>query len=214
MKNWARLFAFLLTDGGVTVRNFNRGIIFFHNRSERLRYDFAESIAMTFGLRTSDDGFTCRAFSFEATKRLLQYSQTFRKKPYAHGTTKVYPEVRILKEIMEADEEILREFMRYAFSCDGSVHLSIRRSKNQWRFQKRVQLKCSHPILLNQYHQLLMRLNISSRIERADKRLIIDSREGLMRFADLIGFVDGVKISGKGGSKWRGLEKKTAPQHL
>jgi hypothetical protein len=207
-KSVARVLACLLTDGGVTFRSGNRGVIHFTNKSEKLRKEFSEACKDVFGVTPKDDGIECRIFSFELAQNLVQtYATSFRKKKLTEEDKLELLTAIIPHEIMNSDEETIKEFLRYAFSCDGSVSLSVRRTRNRWYFQKKIQLKCSLPNLLSQYQTLLQKLGIYSRKEERYQRLIIDSRQGITEFINLIGFVDGVKISGKGGSEWKNLEK-------
>ncbi len=203
----AKIIACLLTDGSVfSVYKGKPGVIAFYNRSNALRKDFAKAIKNVFGLTIHDDGFSCKVHSINAVKELLKHSNSYRKKKFENGE---FPTTTIPVEIMNGDENTIREFLKYAFSCDGSAQLSVLRppKRNRWNFQKRVQFACSHPVLLSQFHELLLKIGINSRKETKEKRLTIDSRENLLKFVNLVGFVDGVKISGKGGSKWKGLEK-------
>jgi hypothetical protein len=204
--NLVKIFACLLTDGGISVKKGKPRVITFYNKSEKLREEFANAMKKVFNLKVHDDGFSCRVESIKVVKELLRYSPSFRKKKFKDGS---FPPVTIPKEIMRGNKKVIQEFLRYAFSCDGSVHLSIRRSakKNRWYFQKRIQLKCSHPSLLSQFHELLLKIGISARKEENQRRIIIDSKENILKFIKFVGFVEGVKVSGKGGSKWKGLEK-------
>src|SRR3989338_3073955 len=80
-------------------------------------------------------------------------------------------------------------------------------TKNCWFFQKRIQLACKHPALLTDFQELLNKIGIHSRISVEQGKLLIDNRNGIESFCSKIGFIDGVKISGKGSSVWKGLEK-------
>lgn len=207
-KSVARVLACLLTDGGVTFRsrrNNTQGVVFFVNKSPAMRELFSEACEEVFRVTPHDDGIECRIFSDKLAHKLTKnFSTTFRKKTFKNGT---FPSVSIPKGIMEADEKTIKEFLKFAFSCDGSAHLSILWQKNRWFFQKRIQLKCTHPVLRKQFHELLLKIGIEARKEDKENRIIIDSTKNLLKFIQKVGFVDGVRISGKGGSVWKGLEK-------
>ena len=206
--NTAAIIAFLLTDGSVSYRKgYNRAEIALDSTSEVLHGEFAKLMKDELGLDTRRSGIKSRAYSFDIANNLVKYTGGYRTKQYADGT---YPQTKIPDEIKNADRGIISHFLKYAFTCDGSAGLSIQKSehtKNCWFFQKRIQLACKHPALLAGFQELLKKLKIHSRVSVNQGKLLIDGREGIEGFCKKIGFIDGVKISGKGNSVWKGLEK-------
>ena len=207
-KNTAAIIAFLLTDGSVSFgKKYKNAEIALDSTSEVLHREFARLMRNELGLTAHRSGIKSRAYSFEVANNLVKYTGGYRTKQYTDGS---YPQTKIPDEIKNADENVLLHFLKYAFTCDGSAGLSIQKSKhtkNCWFFQKRIQLACKHPALLTDFQELLNKIGIHSRISVEQGKLLIDNRNGIESFCSKIGFIDGVKISGKGNSVWKGLEK-------
>lgn len=206
-KDLAATIGLLLTDGSVSFGKRNKIEIALDNTSEVLHEEF-KRLMKNFGLKTSRYKIKSRAFSHEIGTMLVQYTGSYRTKIYKE--TNKFPETHLPLELKSADNEIIRHFLKYAFTCDGSAGLSLQKgvhTKGCWYFQKRIQLACKHPGLLREYQELLQTIAIHSRIAIKQGKLMIESREGIEKFCKEIGFLDGVKVCGKGNSVWKGLEK-------
>lgn len=207
-KNLAAVIALLLTDGSVSFGKGNKIEIALDSTSEVLHDEFKRLMKETFNLKTSRYKIKSRTWSHEVGAKLVKYTGTYRTKKFKE--TNKFPDVHIPNEIKNAEKEIIEHFLKYAFTCDGSAGLSILKAeytKNCWNFQKRIQLACKHPKLLEEYQELLQKLDIHSRISINQGKLLIESRKGIENFCKRIRFIEGVKISGKGNSAWKGLEK-------
>jgi hypothetical protein len=203
-KNLAAIIALLLTDGTVNFQKHNKAEIAIDNTSEILHKEFARLMKNEFGFKTKRNGIKSRIYSIELAKKLVQYTGTYRTKQFQDGT---YPQAKIPEEIKTGSHEIIATFLKYAFTCDGSAGLSVQKAKNRWFFQKRIQLACKHPKLLEDFQELLTILGIHTRVSKYQGKLLIDNRKGIETFCNKIGFLDDVKISGKGHSVWKGLNK-------
>jgi len=206
-KNLAALIGMLLTDGSLTIRKNKSIMICFDSTSETLHKEFSRSLTELYQLKPKRRGIKSVVISKKIGESLLKFTPTYRTKIFPDGT---YPRVEIPKEITNADEKTIQHFLKYVFTCDGSAGLSIQKgkhTKNCWYFQKRIQLACKHPKLLTEYSNLLNRLGIHNRISIKQGKLFIESTKGIQKYSQNIKFVNKVKMSGKGNSAWKGLEK-------
>ena len=217
----AALIALLLTDGGISFTKSKSARISLDSLSEELHKEFTRLMNDLFSAKVGRSGIKSRVGSIKIGNALRKYSPTYRTKKCSDKCTKLccieckpipskgisYPPVKIPKEIMQSNELIKCVFLKYAFSCDGSASLSIQRYKQRWRFQKKISLACKHPVLLKQWSQILNSIGIHNRISMADDKVYIDSRKGIEEFSKKIKFLENVRLSGKGGSKWKGLKK-------
>lgn len=90
---------------------------------------------------------------------------------------------------------------------DGGVKFYVATGKDgkKW-LERNISLACHHPVLRDQYWQLLKSLGIKSTNIRSDRVIKIRRKENLEKFALKIGFVDGIKTT-KHSKFWFGVEK-------
>lgn len=115
---------------------------------------------------------------------------------------KKFPLVVIPDFILE-DKVCSAEFLKYAFTCDGTVTFAVAKSKYGFRLHRKVKIACEHPLLKQQYSEILKSFGIDSYIEKDG--IGITGRERIELFFKQIGFVKGVVILGK--KVWGGIEK-------
>ena len=207
-KDLAAIIALLLTDGSLTLRTQNRIEIALDSTSETLHQEFSRLMKTKFGLNSSRYKIKSRAFSYAVGTELLNYTGTYRTKFFKE--TNKFPDTHIPEEIKHGDAKLIQHFLKYAFTCDGSAGLSIQKgqhTKNCWFFQKRIQLACKHPTLLEEYKKILEKIGIHSRVSISQGKLFIENREGIESFYERLKFLDGVVMCGKGNSVWKGMEK-------
>jgi hypothetical protein len=92
------------------------------------------------------------------------------------------------------------------FSADGYVTLTVKwdKKKKIWRIIRRIKLACKHPILKEQISELLKKVGLLHQVSKEE--LIIERKRDILKFAEEIKFVPGVKVT-KNSKFWRGLEK-------
>jgi hypothetical protein len=212
---YARLIGILYTDGCVSPKGTSWRIIVSNNSSVVLDC-FEECIRSCFGK-------SVRRFlrgqlhvgivdSKELGQLLVERHGTFRTEgcrvnqgcPFLRGRRKPcsrcepvafdgihYPPASLLEFETEAG---ISTFLQAAFSCDGGVNLYVaRRRQTRWLIRN-VYLACKHPILIQQYANLLVRLGIQARVLLQDWRILVQGQVQLVRFADRIGFLPGTLI--------------------
>jgi len=222
-EDYARLIGILFTDGCVSPKGSSWRIIV-SNNSRSIVDAFEESIQKCFGksVRRFMRGklFVGILDSKEIGESLIDNSGTFRTEacqagqgcPFLRGRRKPcrdclplsfesiqYPPASL--PVFHSNAEI-SAFLQAAFSCDGGVNLYVaRRGSTKWLIRC-VYLACKHPTLIQQYANLLAQLNITSRINLKDWRILIQGRTPLSRFADLIGFIPGSVIGANSPFWW------------
>lgn len=75
---------------------------------------------------------------------------------------------------------------------DGSVKFYLAKSRKlgtRW-LERNISLACHHPILRNQYQQLLQSIGVKSVNIEKDKVIKIRRRENLEKFALKVGFLE------------------------
>lgn len=132
---------------------------------------------------------------------------TFRTLAYKReGCADKYPTAKIPFS-KTTSKNLLSDFLRAAFSCDGGVNLYVANHKNGYKHLIRsVFLSCKHPQLQKDYRKLLKVLGIQARLLLKDNKLRIERREDLQKFYDRIGFIKGVQIT-QHSAYWQGWEK-------
>ena len=220
----ARLVGILFTDGCVSPKG-NSWRVIVSNNSPAVVEAFEEAVAACFGLpirRTVRGKLHVGVLDSQEVGRLLiERYGTFRTEscqshqgcPYLRGGSKPcrqcspvefdgtsYPPASL--PIFSSDAEVA-VFLQSAFSCDGSVNLYLAyRGRISWLIRN-VYLACKHPILIFQYASLLGRLGIEARVNQADWRVMIQGRNPIQRFADLVGFLSNA-IIGANSPFWHG----------
>ena len=211
----ARLVGILFTDGCVSPKG-NSWRLTLSNNSPAIVDAFEEAVAACYGLpirRTVRGKLHVGVLDSQEVGRLLiERYGTFRTEgcrshkgcPYLRGGPKPcrqcapvdfddisYPPASL--PIFSSDGEVAA-FLQSAFSCDGSVNLYLAyRGQSSWLIRN-VYLACKHPVLIFQYVRLLDRLGIAARVNQADWRVMIQGRDHIQRFADLVGFLPGSVI--------------------
>lgn len=220
----ARLIGILFTDGCVSPKG-NGWRVIVSNNSPAVIDVFEETVAACYGLsvrRTVRGQLHVGVLdSQEVGQLLIERYGTLRTEscrshqgcPYLRGGRKPcrqclpvsfdgtpYPPASLPS--FSSDGEATA-FLQSAFSCDGSVNLYLaRRGQTSWLIRN-VYLACKHPILIFQYASLLAQLGIEARVNQADWRVMIQGRNPIQRFADLVGFLPGA-IIGANSPFWHG----------
>ena len=202
----ARFIGLLLTDGGVSQISGKKWKVHFTANSETLCNNFITLIKKLFNLSTrpvkSRGAFSINVWISEKTKNeLLSYSPNYRKLAYDKLNGK-YPKT-IIPEFISNNSKLAREFLKYAFTGDGSVIFNIGRARYGFRFDRCVKMYCEHPNLRKQYFELLKKLGYKPVIWKDS--IILRKPENLTKFQREINFVENVKISGNG--LWKGFNK-------
>ncbi len=138
---------------------------------------------------------------------LISKYGTFRTLAYkSEGSMDIYPTTKIPFNTTTS-KNVLSNFLRAAFSCDGGVNLYVAKHKDGYKHLTRnVFLACKHPQLQKDYVKLLKILGIRARLLLKDNKLRIEKREDLQKFYDKVGFIDGVQIT-QHSAYWQGWEK-------
>ena len=213
-KNFASLLAILFTDGSVSPKKKNSWRIYFLNSSEKLIQVFRDCIVDTFELNekrirmSKKDGFYVAVVnSKEIGNYLVSRFGTFRTLRYKNGEL---PEARLPVDQLTASN-VVREFLRVAFSCDGGLcfypaHREGARGGTRWLIRT-IFLACHHAQLREDYMFLLRSLGIQARNVIADGKIKIEDEKNIRKFQELIGFVEGVRVT-KHSRFWREYEKQ------
>lgn len=132
---------------------------------------------------------------------------TFRTLRFKDGKL---PEARIPIAKLSKDKYV-RDFLKAAFSCDGGIsfypaHRNGARGGTHWLIRT-VFLCCKHPQLRKDYLCLLTILGIKARELPKDGRIEIETENDIKRFSQLVGFVEGTRIT-QHSKFWNGQEKQ------
>lgn len=200
----ARFIGLLLTDGSLSqIKKTRVWRISFSSNSEELAAEFEKLVFDLFRIRVRKRPYK-GAIEIKHTinkrfaKELLAYSPTYRTLVKDGKET----EARI-PEFIQSDENLAREFMKYAFSGDGTVIFNIGKARYGFRFDRCVKIYCEHRSLKKQYFELLKELGYNPTMLK--DAVLLRKPENMMRFSEEIGFVEGMKISGNG--LWKGISK-------
>ncbi len=231
-RDISKLITLLLTDGCLK-RGTRTWRLVYAGNSKKLHETFRKLVKDIFDIenfyeRKDSKGVTITEFSsVTAGNELIRLCNSFRTK--ACKTSKIcgkfngnqgacyrckpikingieYPNVEYDKIFNSLSKNILKETLKLAFSSDGGVVLGVKWHKrfNKWEFTRRVILKCSHPALRKSYVNTLANLKIKAK--EWDSSIVIDTKCDIIKFADGIGFLKGVKVSSK-SLYWEGIEK-------
>ncbi|MBI2972108.1 MAG: hypothetical protein HYY37_06840 [Candidatus Aenigmarchaeota archaeon] len=198
----ARLIALLLTDGGLCGIG-KRWRIHFTSNSEQLVSEFQALVKNLFDLKMVKDyrkgAWRIQTWvSNKVKEELLAYSKTYRTLSIEEKETEAE-----IPAFIRNDKELAREFLKYAFTADGTVIFNIGKARYGFRFDRCVKLYSEHARLRNQYFELLQKLGY--RPVMLKDAVLLRKPTNMTKFANEIGFVEGVKISGKG--LWKGITK-------
>ncbi len=208
------LLAILYTDGCLSRKSKNSQSwrFFLGNTSWPIIQAFKKSMMRLYSLpekriRISKKQVNGKPF-YKAVVDSVEIGQLLTKKYGTFRTLKFgnkYPPAS-LPETLKNDSKTICQFLKVAFSCDGGINLYVARSRYKFLIRN-VYLACQHPILRKQYFEFLKKLNIASKILEKDELIRIQGKESLKRFASLVGFMSGVKIT-QNSAYWQGFEKQ------
>lgn len=217
-RNISDLMAILLSDGSMHMHTLPNGDRRYRIMMECVDKCFAEKFREILSAITkknypvrkripknpnwSDVYYVSMMVPKSLENELLKYNETFRTKPFQGGT---FPNSRIPDEIMSANIEQKRSFLRLYATAEGSVILCPNLQRKWWVINRWVSVRCVHPVIIRQLRKLLSDFGISSR--GSSKEIIIKGKENLARFRNEIGFLQGCKVTRKSHSKWTGTEK-------
>jgi len=226
-KELAELSGMLLTDGGVTCVS-GKWRVHFTTTSDILEGRFKELVIKVLNRHPSKasthSGTQQNASINKIINELHELSPTFRTKPCNHFpicpklrgkhfqpcsicnpikiNNEMFPPAKI-PEFIFNDKHGAIDFLRAAFTCDGSIILSVAKSKNGFRLDRKVVLSCEHPQLKEQHAQFLVQLGFKPKIRK--DCIVLGGKENIVKFQKEIGFIDGVRIIRNG--RWGGMEK-------
>ena len=217
----AQLLGLLFTDGCVSPKGKSTWRIYFAVKSEKLIEVFKNSMIQLFGLdesrvrigMTQDDLIRAIVDSKEIGDWLTNTFGTFRTLKRENG---LLPDTKLPVAMLEASDQTAA-FLRSAFSCDGGVSLytatrNAKRGQTIWLIRT-VFLACAHPALRKDYLKLLNSLGIQAREIEADGKIKIENSKDINLFAEKIGFIPGVQVTGH-SKYWHGWEKNKVLEHM
>jgi len=192
-KELLKLICFIVTDGGIYEK---RNQIYFDTTDEKLLKEF---------IKTARENSVKHLFisNGHGTKTVYFYSKRLCEKIRSLvGKTKDLP----LQEIVKLPKKDIRELLQILFSTDGGVSFSMSCSKDKKRrFHRKITFTSKNRKNLRIVNQLLKLFGIEGRIQK-NNDLEIKGKENLEKFRDLIGFIEGTKITKK-SKVWHGIEK-------
>ena len=216
------LSAFLLSDGGISMKRRGSWTIYFRNRDQALLDKFQELLIQTFGSKgfvskRLDGTYFVRLNSNRLAHYLFKISPSYRTKAcHIHpkcqhltykedeipcnviGTHNIkgieYPKAKIHANVFSS-KKLARDFLRIYATCDGGVSaVPIKNTKGSLFVVRKVFISVKHPILSNQLTELLQWLGFS--VSQYKDQIRIVNKFDIKKFKDEIGFVKGAKISG------------------
>ena len=203
-KRLARLIGLLLTDGSLSqIKKTKVWRISFSSNSAELAAEFRTLIFDLFGINAKINRHNgaleirhtlLRRFAEE----LLLYSPTYRTLEKNGNETEAK-----IPDFINQNADLAREFLKYAFTGDGTVAFQIGKAKYGYRFDRNIRIFCEHSGLRRQYFKLLKNLGYTPTMLKDG--VLLRKPENLKKFSEEIGFVEGVKISGSG--LWKGITK-------
>lgn len=218
--NEVNLLGILYTDGCLSPRGKNGWRLYLSNTSWQIITVFKDSLINLFNLpkeriRISQLEINGKPF-YKAIVDDMRIGQiltnrygTFRTLKYKGVNGQFYPQANLPDKLFQ-DNETICQFLKVAFSCDGGINLYVAKSKYKWLIRN-VYLACKHPILIKQYQDLLKQVGIRSKLLLIDGLLRIQGKQYLKKFADKIGFVDGVEFT-QHSAYWQGFTKQKVLQ--
>ena len=203
------LVGLLLTDGCVSFSSRSWKITF-SGKSKELLELFKQKMKSLFGIQKFSewtDEFGVKSLQVrqkQVASQLLSLVPTFRTKPFKDGT---FPLVKLPEFFHTLPISDLSKVMQAMFSADGSIVLGVkwRKDKKTWVFTRRVCLTSVTPSLKEQVTQILEeKFGMKPQIWKHD--VVLERKSDIMKFKQLIGFVEGVQISKK-SKVWEGFDK-------
>jgi replicative DNA helicase Mcm len=150
-KEWARLLGYLIGDGYVRLRK-TTGVISFTNTDQKLLTDFEYLIKSIFNLdvkKRQKQGTKCYEYyltSIEITRILAKIDDNILKRS---------DKQQIPKSICKSTDEILKEFLKAFFDCEGHVN----------KDKRRIEISSKSKNIIEDLKYLLLRFNILSQIK-------------------------------------------------
>lgn len=201
----ARLTGLLLTDGSLSqIKKSKVWRISFISNSEELVIEFEKLAFQLFGVKFKRKFYKGTFEAKHTVKRefaeeLVRYSPTYRTLSREGKET----EAKVPNFVFE-NENLAREFLKYAFTGDGTIIFNIGKARYGYRFDRCVKIYCEHRSLRNQYFALLKKLDYKPTMLK--DAVLLRRPENISKFMQEIGFVENVKISGNG--LWKGITKQ------
>lgn len=111
----------------------------------------------------------------------------------------------ILPDFILKDKHCITKFLQLAFSCDGTVVLSVKRDwkKSEWKLHREVTICSKNPFMKSHFQTLLLSLGLKNP-RNTEKGIELSNKEDICTFEKMIGFVNGVEVT-KGF--WKGFSK-------
>lgn len=199
----ARLIGLLLTDGGLSLISGKTWRIHFTSNSKEFIKEFENLMMQLFNLKVAKDyrngAWKAQAWISQKVKsELIGYSPTYRTLVKDGKETEAK-----IPDFITSNENLAKEFLKYAFTGDGTIIFNIGKANYGFRFDRCVKLYCEHASLRRQYFDLLKKLNYNPTMLK--DAVLLRKPENIEKFANEIGFVENVKISGAG--LWRDITK-------
>lgn len=206
------LLGILYTDGCLSKKGKNGWRFFLGNTSWPIIQVFKKAMMRLYGLpekrvRISEKQVNGKPF-YKAVVDSLEIGQFLTKRYGTFRTLKLgnkYPPASLPVALCN-DPKTIRQFLKVAFSCDGGINLYVARGKYKFLIRN-VYLACQHPVLRQQYFELLKKLGIVGKILEKDELIRIQGKGSLEKFAQEVGFMSGVKIT-QNSAYWQGFEKQ------
>ena len=202
----ARLMGLLLTDGSLSqIKKTKVWRISFISNSVELVNEFEKLVYKLYGRKFTKKRYkgaisVKNTISKEFAEELVSYSPTYRTLSINEKETNAR-----IPSFISNNLVLAKEFLRYAFTGDGTIIFNIGKAKYGFRFDRCVKLYSEHANLRKQYFELLRKLNYEPIMLK--DAVLLRKPKNLVKFSKEIGFVEGVKISGNG--LWRGIIKKS-----
>lgn len=205
-KLLAKLIGLLLTDGSLwQIKKTNVWCISFTSNSDALIEEFEKLTFELFEIKFKRRPYRGaielkRTINRRFAEELISYTPTYRTLIKEGKETEAK-----VPEFITQNENLAKEFLKYAFTGDGTVALQIGKAKYGYRFDRNVRIFCEHSGLRKQYFELLTKLGYKPTLLKDG--VLLRKPENVKKFSKEIGFVEGVKISGEG--LWKGITKST-----
>jgi hypothetical protein len=195
------LSIFLLTDGYMK----KGGGIMLINTDHVLQRYFLTLIKEAYGLSPTVNSFMKKGketivHSVFVYSDLLKNSPSYSTCPRCCSLEKYIQKPQPSLDFLEDENiELLKECIRLAMSTDGTVNVDFPHRS----IYPKLELSCAHPILVNQWKQIFEKIGIKSYLIKSNvtwskiRGLGIKELKSIRRFAEMGGFIKGVKITGK-----------------
>ena len=214
-RDLAILLGLLFTDGCVSPKRVHSWRIYFAAVSKNLVKIYGDTLQRVFDLpserirhdKTADDLYRIIVNSKKIGNFLVNNFGTFRTLRLSNGKL---PATRLpIRELSETG--CIKPFLQAAFSGDGGVsfypaYRTGSHGGTKWLIRT-VFLSCEHPLLRDQYMQMLSLLGIQARNVPQDGKIKIETKENILKFYQEVGFLAGVSVTGN-SKFWRGYDKQ------